>query len=436
MPWSGQTFERTDGTRTGATVWDQARVAGVKIVSNDHDTHDQDIAGGITDCLRKSGGNAATANIPMGGFRFTNTGQAVARTDFARADDVQDGQLIYGTVGGTADAITITLTPPVTNYIDGLTISFRATATNTGAVTVDVNGLGVKPVEKMRQALVAGDITSGDSLYMIYDSGGGGGTGAFAMITPQRTPVLANNAIGAEAIADGATLEVSPSNMTWASNTTVNLAARAFRALDAKAIIDLGATTIDISTTGNGGRLDGDTLTGDTWYHVLAGTNTSDGAFVAGFKKALAKPAAWDNYRRLGSVLTNASSQIISFRQIDDWFYWTDRKLDLDTTTPTQTRTAQTLSVPPDVRVLVQFNGSISNTIVAYVLFTALDETDGAPSNTLRDLYASASAEVSVAELQRWSNTSRQIGYRSSDSTVVEFKIFTIGWMDRRDRDA
>lgn len=78
MPWSGsagsKTFSRTDGTRTGENTWQDAEGAGVDIVSDDHDTHDQDLATGINTCLTKDGGNTATANIPMGGFTLTNLG--------------------------------------------------------------------------------------------------------------------------------------------------------------------------------------------------------------------------------------------------------------------------------------------------------------------------------------------------------------------------
>jgi hypothetical protein len=77
-PWTGvspsQSVERTDGTRTGTDTWQQASAASVKIISTAHDTHDQDVADMINACLKKDGGNAATANIPMGGFSLTSVG--------------------------------------------------------------------------------------------------------------------------------------------------------------------------------------------------------------------------------------------------------------------------------------------------------------------------------------------------------------------------
>ncbi len=70
-PWQGtapdQTFIRTDGTRSGITVWQDAEAAGVDIVADDHDTHDQDIASALNDLLRRDGGNKASGTIRMAG---------------------------------------------------------------------------------------------------------------------------------------------------------------------------------------------------------------------------------------------------------------------------------------------------------------------------------------------------------------------------------
>lgn len=65
MPRNGTTgvYTRTDGTRTGTTVWTQAKNAGVKIVSSGHDTHDQDIATALNDCLTQDNKIKPTANF-------------------------------------------------------------------------------------------------------------------------------------------------------------------------------------------------------------------------------------------------------------------------------------------------------------------------------------------------------------------------------------
>lgn len=175
MPWSGvapsQTFSRTDGTRTGSTTWQEADAAGVDIVADDHDTHDQDMADGINSCLKKDGGNAATNNLPMGGFRHTNVGAAQARTDYARFSDLQDGKGIYvPTVGGTANAITLTTGYSLSSYAAGQTFRFVASATNTGAATVNIDGRGAKNITgPAGSALSAGQILANALVEITYD---------------------------------------------------------------------------------------------------------------------------------------------------------------------------------------------------------------------------------------------------------------------------
>lgn len=83
------------------------------------------------------------------------------------------GSLVYywgGTVGGTADAITLTPSPAITLYSAGMRFAFLATGTNTGATTVNISALGVKSVKTLLgAALAAGDITSGNIYSMTYD---------------------------------------------------------------------------------------------------------------------------------------------------------------------------------------------------------------------------------------------------------------------------
>jgi microcystin-dependent protein len=173
MPWTGssglQFFQRTDGTRTGAETWQEADAAGVDIITTDHDTHDQDMADGISSCLKNDGGNSATANIPMGGFRFTNLGQAISRTDSIRAGDVQNNRMSYCTVSGTANAITLTNTVPILTYAAGQEFRFQANLSNTGAVTVAVDGLAAKAVKVAGTALSAGQIVAGAWVIVAFD---------------------------------------------------------------------------------------------------------------------------------------------------------------------------------------------------------------------------------------------------------------------------
>lgn len=94
MPWTGQTFARLK-------TWVGDRNAGVKILADLHDTHDNDLATGITTCLRKDGGNAATANIPLGGFKTTGGGTATALGDGVSLVNKGDGTPTLPAVDGS-----------------------------------------------------------------------------------------------------------------------------------------------------------------------------------------------------------------------------------------------------------------------------------------------------------------------------------------------
>lgn len=72
--------------------------------------------------------------------------------------------------GGTANAITITNTDAISSYALGQRIAWKATATNSGATTVNVDGLGVKNILRPDGSnLVAADLFTGRVYEAIYD---------------------------------------------------------------------------------------------------------------------------------------------------------------------------------------------------------------------------------------------------------------------------
>ncbi len=85
-------------------------------------------------------------------------------------DEDGAGALDYAADTGSADAYEITLDPALTANITGMPISFKAANTNTGASTLNVDGLGaVAIVKNVSTALAAGDIVSGQIVTVIYD---------------------------------------------------------------------------------------------------------------------------------------------------------------------------------------------------------------------------------------------------------------------------
>lgn len=166
--WSGGVFTRANGS----TEWQDDEAALIGIEAGLHDAQDNDLAGGINNCLTKDGQNAATANLPMGGFKHTNVAVASARTEYARTSQVQDSSFTWcGTSGGSANAQTLTPAPAITAYTTGSAFDFIAGFTNTAALTININGVGaISVVKGLGVALSAGDIIAQHKYRIIISS--------------------------------------------------------------------------------------------------------------------------------------------------------------------------------------------------------------------------------------------------------------------------
>lgn len=104
MPWSGGTYSRLNGNSSCAN--DEA--AAVGITSANMDARFNDFEGGINNCITKDGQVTVAANIPMGGFNFTNVGSATAGNQFPSANQVINN-LNFAATSGTSTAYTLAL---------------------------------------------------------------------------------------------------------------------------------------------------------------------------------------------------------------------------------------------------------------------------------------------------------------------------------------
>lgn len=127
---------------------------------------------------------AAQFNSMIGNMRALvrgngNTGAGPAVVTEDNADDmilrgvlhlIQRGQQTYAVAAGTTNALTVSLTPPLAEYKAGEVLTVKISATNTGAATLNVNGLGVKSILRGDGApLQAGDLVAGQLASIQYD---------------------------------------------------------------------------------------------------------------------------------------------------------------------------------------------------------------------------------------------------------------------------
>lgn len=96
-----------------------------------------------------------------------------------------------GTVGGSANAITLTSQSTYQQYQSGLQIAFKASAANTGAATLNLDGLGVKKIRRRGDtALAANDIIANGRYLLQYDAAYDTAAGAWVLMNPEGMPAL------------------------------------------------------------------------------------------------------------------------------------------------------------------------------------------------------------------------------------------------------
>ncbi len=175
MSWSGGTYTKGNSATGG---WTGDASLGIGIEAGRHDTQDNDFASGINNCIAKDGQNAATADLPMGGFKHTNVANASARNNYAAVGQVQDGDFIWlGTTGGTATAQTATATPAITAYKAGqkFRMQIGSGLGSTGSVatahTININSIGAKNIVNNEDSTnpTLGTWVAGALMELVYD---------------------------------------------------------------------------------------------------------------------------------------------------------------------------------------------------------------------------------------------------------------------------
>lgn len=160
-----------NGTGTYASPAGQPVTTGTVIDSVVFNNNTADVATALTNSLAKNGETTPTANLPMGGFKHTGVADATARTQYTSAAQVQDSlPTLITSISGT-DTITGSPSIAVAAYVTGQEFRFIPANTNTGAVTINISGLGARNIVKGNAgaALAAGDLTAGVPVTITYN---------------------------------------------------------------------------------------------------------------------------------------------------------------------------------------------------------------------------------------------------------------------------
>lgn len=186
--------------------------------------------------------------------------------------------------------------------------------------------------------------------------------------------------------------------------------------------------------TGNGG-LDTGAIANSTWYHFYQIKRVDTGVVDVIFSSSPSVPTLPTNYtlyRRIGSAKTNGSAQWTSFTQTGDTFIWSAMVADASNVSSTTSRVSKVLTVPTGIVVKALFRASINASVSGTVtLFTSLQESDQAAATGTGDLSAALNA-IAAGNFSVFTDTSAQIGVRSSTAGGAGYYISTYGWIDAR----
>lgn len=457
-----------DGSGNYTRVPGSAYANGTTADGSELEAEINDIATALTQSISKDGQTVPTANLPMGGYKHTNVNTASARTEYARASQVQDGTLAYLTSVSGADTITASAPIGLSAYAAGQEFSFVSAGANTGAVTLNINAIGAKSVTKDgTTALAAGDIASGAVCVVVYD-----GT-QFQLVSSRGVPSASETVAGVVELAT--TAEATAGTDTARAVTAAGVSAAISAAFPLKHIAGLivtnnstdAANDIDVSagqcvdSTGdyllngtaltkrldatftagtNQGGLDTGTAASNTWYYIWAIRKDSDATvdyLISTSSSSPTMPSGY-TYKRLISARKTKTS-VAEWEPVlahetaggGEYVAWVDPTLDvaLATTLGASAR-SDAIRVPPIAPVRADVNvgwNDASNAQYVYIYTPGM--TDMAPNLGASPLaaYRLSSTTAETLKTTVITNSSSQIRLYAS-STLDDFRLVTLGY--------
>jgi hypothetical protein len=335
---------------------------------------------------------------------------------------------------------------PVTTFSAGTTGLTPSSAT-TGAVT-------------LAGTLVAGNGGTGRASHTAYAviCGGTTTTGAQQSVTSVGTlgQVLTSGGAASAKVgrAPAPRGHIDGLITSRASTTTVTVAAGVARdgsntvtlSLSSSITKTLQSTGAWAAGTGNNG-LDTGAKANSTWYHIWVIANAAGNSvdwLYSTSATAPTMPATYTLKRRIGSIKTDGSGNILAYVQAGDEFIWDVPVADVNAANPGTAAVTRTLSVPTGVRVQSICTAAQGGTTAAAntggVYLSDLSVADTAASVIVMSVYSyngGNNLNQMGAQVRTWTNTSAQIRSRVQTSAAgTTLYINTVGWLDPRGQNA
>ncbi|MGI6854457.1 hypothetical protein [Mesorhizobium sp. 1B3] len=167
--------------------------------------------------------DVADGDIDWREGQFPDTVNDSARQMMGRNAEWRDDITGTLTAAGTANAIMLMANSAFTSLANGRMLTFRTSANNTAAVTLNVNGLGSKAVRAMGAAtdvdLAANDLKARCVYTVVYSATANGGAGAWILFAPF-SKVLDGNQIDAFPAGTRLLFQQSTAPTGWTKDTS------------------------------------------------------------------------------------------------------------------------------------------------------------------------------------------------------------------------
>lgn len=373
-----------------------------------------------------TGGNLAATEWNQVPSELQNVIEALGQV-LSAGDLDQLGKAVAGYVGagdyyaesGAADAYVASPVggkqgPPVLgSETDGLLVRFRPGNANTGASTLNVNGLGAKAlVREDTSALQAGDLSTGRDAVCRYDAGSDHFRLLDFALSAQVVTAVPQGYIDGFRLANNGTdptndVDFNPGIARDDGDAlTLELTSQLTKQLDAT-----------FAAGNDAGGLFTGTIAADTWYHCFVIRRTSDGLVDCGFDTSATAsniPSGWANPRRVGAIRTGAGPAIRLFTQFRDYFQWTNPFEATDATAVT-TQTFDHPGLPTVVSVLANLSLVIDSTSTERLVVVH--------GNTVADASPSYSATPGVTVISRNQGGGVQEGHANVTLLVTDQEI-------------
>jgi hypothetical protein len=184
-----------------------------------------------------------------------------------------------------------------------------------------------------------------------------------------------------------------------------------------------------------GGLFSG-SVTSNKTYHLFLIVKDSDGSVDAGFDitvNAANIPTGYTAYRRIGSIYTDGSSDIIGFTQAGDDFIRNDVARHYSDTTPGTSAVTITADIPTGLSLQAMVGHTIVRSGDSFVLLTALSQTNTVPTSSFATLQLGSTSTRQSVMLNIQTDSSGNYRLRSSTNTTYTINdAFTYGWIDDR----